>query len=146
MGYLKFKYVRIQGRNLASNTMMGKGIFSVCWELVRNDTMEEEDAMLFREIDAWFADNLPWPPQCRKQEAVACWFKVENTDEMMKMIRPAIWLLEKYNHPYYLVYTNSPGEIVYEDKYQICAKTDIRIENVTSSWYEESTSALKNEE
>ena len=32
---------------------------------------------------------------------------------MMKWIRPALWLLERYNHPYYVVFTNSPGEIVY---------------------------------
>ena len=43
---------------------------------------------------------------------------------MLKMIRPAMWLLERYNHPYFVVYTNTPGEIVYEDKYQIAAKTD----------------------
>ena len=63
---------------------------------------------------------------------------MENTEEMMKMIRPALWLLERYNHPYYLVYTNSPGEIVYEDKYQIVAKADVRIDDVPKSWAEES--------
>ena len=141
MGQLQFKYVRIQGKDLARNTMVGKGIFSMCWELIRNDTMDEEDKMLFREIDAWFAENLPWPPQCARQEAVICWFKIENTSEMMKMIRPAIWLLEKYNHPYYLVYTNTPGEIVYEDKYQICARTDVQIKDVPASWQADSLSA-----
>ncbi len=52
------------------------------------------------------------------------------------MIRPAMWLLEKYDHPYYLVYTNDPGEIVYEDQYQIAAKTEgrIDIEDLQPSW------------
>ena len=50
--------------------------------------------------------------------------KTENAEEMMTMIRPALWLLDRYHHPYYVVYTNSPGEIVYEDDYQIAAKTD----------------------
>ena len=36
---------------------------------------------------------------------------------MMKMVQPLLWLLERYNHPYYVVYTNFPGEIVYEDDY-----------------------------
>ena len=55
---------------------------------------------------------------------------------MMRMIRPAMWLLEKYDHPYYVVYTNTPGEIVYEDKYQIAAKTDgfLQIDPVQTSW------------
>ena len=113
MSHLQFKYVRIQGKELAKNTMYAKGIFSMCWGLIQQDVMDSEDADLFREIDGWFAENLPWPPQCMNRESVVCWFKTENSQEMMKMIRPALWLLEKYHHPYFLVYTNSPGEIVY---------------------------------
>ena len=136
MSSLTFKYVRIQGQELARNTMYAKGIFSMCWQLIQNDVMEEEDADLFREIDSWFAENLPWPPQCRNREKVVCWFKTENTEEMMKMIRPALWLLERYHHPYFLVYTNSPGEIVYEDQFQIVTKVDgkLHIEELQPSW------------
>ncbi len=54
----------------------------------------------------------------------------------MKMIRPALWLLDRYEHPYFLVYTNTPGEIVYEDKYQVATKTDgfLQIDEVQPSW------------
>ena len=133
---LNYKYVRIQGQELAANTMYAKGIFSMCWQLIQNDVMNEEDADLFKEIDSWFAENLPWPPQCKNREKVVCFFKTENTEEMMKMIRPALWLLERYNHPYFLVYTNSPGEIVYEDKYQVVVKVsgDLMIEPIQPSW------------
>lgn len=120
----RFKYVRIQGKELARNTMYAKGIFSMCMKLIQKDIMDEEDAALYKEIDEWFIENLPFPPQCKNQESVICWFKTENADEMFRMIRPAMWLLERYGQPYYLVYTNTPGEIVYEDKYQIAAKTD----------------------
>ena len=136
MHNMDFKYVRIQGKELAKNTMYAKGIFSMCWQLIQDDVMDPEDADLFREIDGWFADNLPWPPQCKNQEPVVCWFKTENSNEMLKMIRPALWLLERYNHPYFLVYTNSPGEIVYEYQYQIATKTDgfLQIDELQSSW------------
>ena len=40
------------------------------------------------------------------------------------MIRPAMWLLDRYKHPYFVVYTNYPGEIVYEDKYQVAVKVE----------------------
>ena len=54
---------------------------------------------------------------------------------MLKWIKPALWLLDRYNIPYYLVYTNTPGEIVYEDEYQIVAKVDdIFIEDKPKSW------------
>ncbi|MBQ1352860.1 MAG: hypothetical protein IIY39_02740 [Firmicutes bacterium] len=133
---MKFKYVRIQGKELAANTKYAKGIFSMCWQLIQDDVMEEEDADLYKEIDKWFSEILPYPPQCRDQEKVVCFFKTENSDEMMKLINPALWLLEKYNHPYYMVYTNFPGEIVYEDEYQVAVKVEEipAIEEVQNSW------------
>ncbi len=96
---MKFKYVRIQGKELARNTMYAKGIFSMCWQLIQDDKMDDEDADLYREIDDWFAEHLPWPPKCKNQEPVVCWFKTENSEEMLKMIRPALWLLERYDDP-----------------------------------------------
>ena len=116
--------------------MYAKGIFSMCWQLIQNDAMEEEDAALFKEIDDWFAHTLPWPDPCKKQEKVVCFFKTENSDEMFKWLRPALWLLERYNHPYYLVLTNDPGEIVYEDRYQVAVKVpgEIIVEPVQESW------------
>ena len=53
---VKFKYCRIQGKELAANTRTGKGIFSMMNQLVTNGIMEEEDVGLFREIDSWFME------------------------------------------------------------------------------------------
>ncbi|MBE5900867.1 MAG: hypothetical protein E7280_03065 [Lachnospiraceae bacterium] len=133
---MKFKYCRIQGKELAANTRTAKGIFSMLNKMVEDGVMEEEDEGLFHEIDEWFAEELPWPPQCKRQEKVICYFKTENSDMMMKMINPLLWLLERYEHPYYVVYTNFPGEIVYEDEYQVVVKVDenIVIEDVQANW------------
>ena len=119
---MDFKYVRIQGREVSASTLYAAGVFSMCWKMIQDDVMEAEDADLFKEIDSWFAEELPFPEQCMNHEQVICFFKTENAELMMKMITPAMWLLERYNHPFYVVYTNSPGEIVYEDKYQIAVK------------------------
>ena len=127
---MKFKYVRIQGRELAANTGQGAGIFSMCWKLIQNDVMDEEDEALFKEIDSWFAEELPFPEPCMRKERVVCFFKCENADEMMRMITPAMWLLERYHHPFYVVYTNDPGEIVYEDEYQIAVKVPDEVQTL----------------
>ena len=133
---MHFKYVRIQGIELAENTMYAKGVFSMAMQLIQNDVMDEEDRGLFEEIDSWFAENLPWPPQCKRQEKVVCFFKTENSKEMMQWMRPILWLLDKYNHPYYVVYTNTPGKIVYEDKYQIAVEVsgELKIDKLQKSW------------
>ena len=121
---MDFKYVRIQGREVAANTRYAAGIFSVCWKLIQDDVMDEEDVALFKEIDSWFAEELPFPDVCGNEgdEPAVCFFKTENTELMLKMITPAMWLLERYNHPFYVVYTNDPGEIIYEDDYQVAVK------------------------
>lgn len=138
---MEFKYVRIQGKELSENTMFAKGVFSICTQMLREDVLDEEDAGLYQEIDDWYAHELPWPEPCKRQENVVCWFKTENADMMLKMMQPVMWLLEKYDHPYYVVYTNFPGEIVYEDEYQVCCRTDgkLIIEAVPQSWSPEET-------
>ena len=117
-----FKYVRIQGSEYAANTMHPKGVFSVFWKLLEERIMDEEDEELFKALDAFIADSLPFPPQCNGRERVICFFKTENSTEMMKLIKPMLFLLDKYHVPYFVVYTNDPGEIIYEDKYQVAVK------------------------
>ena len=133
---MEFKYCRIQGKELAANTRIGKGIFSMLHQMVTDGIMAEEDVALFLEIESWFAETLPFPPQCKRQEKVICYFKTENSEMMLKMINPLLWLLERYNHPYYVVYTNFPGEIVYEDEFQVAVKVDenVVVEDVQASW------------
>ena len=40
---VKFKYCRIQGKEVAANTMTGKGIFSMLNQMVSDGIMDEED-------------------------------------------------------------------------------------------------------
>jgi hypothetical protein len=116
--------------------MHAAGIFSMCVRLIQQGIMDEEDAALWREIDSWFATELPFPEPCMNKERVVCFFKTENTELMLKMLNPAMWLLERYEQPFFMVYTNTPGEIVYEDKYQVAVKVPgtLKIEELQESW------------
>ena len=119
-----FKYVRIQGRELAAETMYAKGVFSIFWKILEEKIMDEEDESLYKYLDEWMAEILPFPPQCNRQEKAVCFFKTENSREMLKLIKPMLFLLDKYHYPYYVVYTNDPGEIIYEDQYQVVVKVE----------------------
>ena len=117
---MEFKYMRIQGRELSFVTQYPKGIFAMCWRMVYDGVMEKADAELFKSVNGWFEENLPNPPVCQTgDQKVITYFKVETTEEMQKQIEPAMALLEKYNHPYDVVYTNFVGKIVYEDAFQV---------------------------
>ena len=122
---MNFKYMRIQGRELSYVTQYPKGIFGMCWRLIYDGGMSEEDAALFKNIDEWFVANLPEPPMCKTgDQRVITFFKVETSEEMLKHIEPAMTLLDKYNHPYDVVYTNFVGNIVYEDEFQVAVRLD----------------------
>lgn len=116
---MQFKYMRIQGREESWITKYPKGIFGMCWRMIMDGVMSKEDEELFRNIDQWFKDNLPEPEPCKNGEKVITFFKTEITELMQEKIKLAMGLLDKYNHPYDVVYTNFVGAIVYEDEWQV---------------------------
>ena len=120
---MEFQYVRIQGRELSYVTKQPKGIFAMCWRMIYDGIMEDKDAELFESINDWFVAHLPEPDVCKSgSQAVITYFKVKNTEEMLRKLEPVMRLLEKYEHPYDVVYTNFVGKIVYEDEYQIAVE------------------------
>lgn len=122
---MQLKYMRIQGREASWITKYPKGIFGMCWRMIMDGVMDKEDEATFRDIEQWFKDNLPEPEPCKNGEQVITFFKTETTKEMQEMIRPAVEILDKYEHPYDVVYTNYVGTIIYEDEWQVA----VRVEN-----------------
>lgn len=121
---MNFKYMRIQGRENSWVTGYPKGIFSICHRLIMDNKMSKSDAELFLAIDKWFVDNLPEPEPCKNGEKVITFFKTDSTAEMQKKIEPAMELLNKYAHPYDVVYTDFIGTIIYEDEWQAAVRVE----------------------
>ncbi len=121
---MKYKYMRIQGREDSYVTKYPKGVFSLCWNLIRDNILEEKEKELFLSIDEWFKENLPEPAPCMNHEKVITFFKCENTEVMLSKLEPAIALLDKYEKVYDIVYTNFVGTIIYEDTWQVAVKVE----------------------
>ncbi len=121
---MRYKYMRIQGREDSYITKYPKGIFSLCWNLIRDEQLTNEEKEMFIAIDDWFKKNLPEPEQCKKHEKVITFFKCESTSDMVERLMPAIALLDKYQKPYDVVYTNFVGTIVYEDNWQVAVQVE----------------------
>lgn len=119
---MKYKYMRIQGRETSYITKYPKGIFSLCWNLIRDEQLTNEEKELFISIDDWFKDNLPEP--CKNHEKVITFFKCKSTVEMIEKLKPATALLDRHQKPYDVVYTNFVGTIVYEDDWQIAVQVE----------------------
>ena len=114
-----YKYMRIQGRDDSYITKYPKGIFSLCWNLIEDKVLTAEEEQLFISIDEWFKAELPEPEPCKNHETVITFFKCGKTEHMIKKLEPAINLLNKYDKPYDVVYTNFVGTIIYEDEWQV---------------------------
>ena len=119
---MKYKYMRIQGREDSYITKYPKGIFSLCWNLIRDEQLTSDEKEMFISIDDWFKENLPEPEPCKNHEKVITFFKCESTLEMIEKLTPTIRLLDKYQKPYDVIYTNFVGTIVYEDNWQIAVQ------------------------
>ena len=121
-----YKYVRIQGREDSYITKYPKGVFSLCWNLIRDKVLTPEEEQLFVSVDEWFKEHLPEPEACRNHEPVITFFKCAAAGDMIKKLEPAVGLLEKYGKPYDVVYTNFVGGIVYEDEWQVAVRVEGR--------------------
>lgn len=117
-----YKYMRIQGREDSYITKYPKGIFALCWNLIRDKQLTDEEEKLFVSINEWFKEYLPEPEPCKNHEMVITFFKCETTEDMVKRLEPAVALLDKCGKPYDVVYTNFVGTIVYEDEWQVAVK------------------------
>ena len=117
------KYMRIQGRELAYRTGKPVGVFVLNWRRIRDGIYSKEDSDLYEETHKWFLEHLPEPPfygdNNDNPQGAVTWFKTEAYEEMSEKSEVLTGLLDKYNVPYDIVFSDYVGKIVYEDKWQV---------------------------
>lgn len=117
------KYMRIQGREIAYKTGKPVGVFILNWRKIRDGIYSEEDSRLYDETHKWFLENLPEPPfygnDNENPQGAVTYFKTEKFEVMKEKTEILTGLLDKYNVPYDIVFTDYVGKIIYEDDYQV---------------------------
>lgn len=122
------KYMRIQGHEFSYATKKPTGMFSLCHRRVNSGVFSEEDTRLFHETNQWFKENLIEPEFYADGNSVRgiTWFKTGNFEPFREKTEIITSLLDKYNVPYDIVYTDYVGEIIYEDEFQVGSVDDWR--------------------
>ena len=119
--FLRFE---IEETDLDSGRKMG--LFSAMGELVQDGILYDYEIELEQEIYSWFKKNLKVPRVQASNSAyysrpdAISWFKSSAVEHIDKM-RQYAQLLDAHGVLVLQVKTERPGNIVYEDKYQIAA-------------------------
>lgn len=111
------KYMRIQGRETAYRTGKPVGVFVLNWRRIRDGVYSKQDSDLYEETHKWFLKHLPEPPfygdNNDNPQGAVTWFKTEAYEEMEEKANVLTTLLDKYNIPYDIVFSDYVGKIVY---------------------------------
>ncbi len=114
------KYIRFQAR-YSGRTGKPIGIFTAFHHLRKRGEISNVDWRYFEEVDSWFKEKLPYPPFYSDGNRVGAvtWFKRSASNEMQDRLSPLVGVLRKYGVELDVASTDDPGEIIYEDDFQV---------------------------
>ena len=130
-GYLerelpKTKYYRVHSADVAWLTKQPRGIFTAVWRLIDAGVTTEEETAEYWRNRKYFEEVLPLPPyyEAGNPEGAVTWFKdTEKGNEIWQQMSFYREIGDKYGLKFYISEClEIPGEVVYEDNFQIAVK------------------------
>lgn len=135
------KYYRVHTADVAYITQQPRGIFTAIGKLVDAGILSEEETKEYWENREYFERVLPVPPfydEGNPDKAVT-WFK--STSDGNRIYSEMTFyrkMAQKYGVPLYMSECDEvPGEIIYEDDFQIAIKNQRTDINITTKRIEE---------
>ena len=120
------KYFRIHTAEKAYLTKQPRGIFTAVWKLVESGILNEEEIKEYWRNREYFEKVLPVPPiyDDGNPAGAITWFKdTEEGKEIYAQMSFYREMLSKYGVELFKSETEEiPGEIIYEDEFQIAVK------------------------
>ena len=122
------RYYRIHTADIAYMTKRPRGIFTTVGKLVDSKTLTEDEEKEYWRNREYFEEVLPVPPfyQDNNPDGAITWFKdTPEGDGIWKQMTFYRYMCSKYNVKLYISECECvPGEIIYEDEFQIAVKGD----------------------
>jgi hypothetical protein len=98
------------------------GIFIAVWHLIRDKKVSEQEESAYWDARKWFESNLPIPPYYNNgnPDKAITWFKeTAMQGPIVKNLTLYKNLAGKHGISIGLISSDSPGQVIYEDEYQI---------------------------
>ena len=128
------KYYRVHTDEIAWITKQPRGIFTAVWKLIDSGVTTEEETAEYWRNRKYFEEVLPLPPYYAdgNPDGAVTWFKdTEQGNDIWQQMTFYRAMGAKYGVAFYVSECNEiPGEVVYEDDFQIAVKgqkPDVRI-------------------
>lgn len=122
------RYYRIHTADIAYMTKRPRGIFTTVGKLVDSKTLTGEEEKEYWRNREYFEEVLPVPPfyQDNNPDGAIAWFKdTPEGDDIWRQMTFYRDMCSKYNVKLYISECEEiPGEVIYEDKFQIAVKGD----------------------
>ena len=122
------RYYRIHTADIAYMTKRPRGIFTTVGKLVDSKTLTEDEEKEYWRNREYFEAVLPVPPfyQDNNPDGAITWFKdTPEGDDIWRQMTFYREMCSKYNVKLYISECEEiPGEVIYEDKFQIAVKGD----------------------
>lgn len=114
------RYLRIQAR-YCGRLGVEVGIFVAVDHLRRAGRLTPDELDTYLDIDDWFHEHLPEPSFYEDGNTIGAvtWFKNPAPPEMAERTQRLMEILHAHNVEHDLAMSDDPGEIVYEDDYQV---------------------------
>jgi hypothetical protein len=103
------------------------GVFAIAYRLLDNTEVDDCERTEIRKTLDWFKTNLPIPKRFvrsrkpHRQDRGICWFK-SDAIECVTNIRYLVHLVREQNVIVRELTTETPGYMIYEDRFQVVAE------------------------
>jgi hypothetical protein len=120
------RHLRFVVTQLDRDSQVRQGLFHAVAELRDGDRLNGAELDRLDELRAWFRGRLPVPARFDRGQKVRasrgiCWFK-DGAVEHLAHARELVWLLHEHGVVVHELWTQRPGYIVYQDRWQLVAE------------------------
>ena len=115
-------YIRYHVKYSSPKTLQPVGLFVAVWHLVKNDILTKEEVEEYWRKRRYTEEVLPIPPFYSDSNTIGAvtWFK--ETDKAKSLLGELSFyfdILNKYGVDLEMSRTDNPGQIIYEDDFQV---------------------------
>lgn len=113
-------FIRSQTGLRLEGTCLSQGVFAAVGHLEDSTDIDEWSEQRLHYACEWFNQHVPVPSLEREHYRALFWFR-ESCTELIHRLWDVVYVLREHGIDVDLLHSSNPGQVCYEDRYQIAA-------------------------